>query len=122
MSGGSRAFGGSRGGSEVWAASLLRSNIQEGGSSRPNGSGYPLSVPAVAHPSPPQFEGMRRGKGEDKPPKCPTRHPGLADCYIILCYIILCCAILNYIILYYLLKYIILYYIILYSIISYYII
>ena len=29
----------------------LRSNIQgAGGSSRPNGSGYPLSVPAVAHP------------------------------------------------------------------------
>ena len=32
-----------------------------GGSSRTNGSGYPLAVPAVAHP-PPQFQGVRRGQ------------------------------------------------------------
>ena len=50
-----------------------------GGSSRPNGSGYPLSVPAVAHP-PPNFKVLGGGKGEVKPPpKCPTRHPGLAE-------------------------------------------
>ena len=43
---------------------------QHPGSSRINGSGYPLSLPAVAHP-PPRFQGVRRGI---KPPKCPTRH------------------------------------------------
>ena len=43
-----------------------------GGSSRTNGSGHALSVPAVAHP-PPLSEVLGRGKGE--PPKCPTRQP-----------------------------------------------
>ena len=41
-----------------------------GGSSRPNGSGYPLSVPAVAHPPPPRFPDFKvlgGGKGEVKP-------------------------------------------------------
>ena len=51
----------------------------QGGSglSRTNGSGYPLSVPAVAHP-PPRFQVLGGGKGEVKPPKCPTRHPRVA--------------------------------------------
>ena len=31
------------------------------------------SVPAVAHP--PIFKALGGGKGEVKPPKCPTRHP-----------------------------------------------
>ena len=47
-------------------ARLLRSNIQDfvqDVPSRTNGSGYPLSVPAVAHPFPLRFEGVRRGKG-----------------------------------------------------------
>ena len=70
--GGSRGFQGrSRGGPEVLGGKTAKNTkkpekrsgtVQQhpgfvsGGSSRPNGSGYPLSVPAVA-----------------------TRHPGLAD-------------------------------------------
>ena len=56
-------------------ASLLRSNIQDFVQEVPvgqNGSGYPLSVPAVAHP-PPNFQNL----GGVKPPECPTRRP---DC------------------------------------------
>ena len=30
---------------------------------------------------PPQFQLLGGGKGEVKPPKCPTRHPGLADIF-----------------------------------------
>ena len=41
---------------------------------RPNGSGY---LGAVAHP--PHFKVLGGGKGEVKPPKCPTRQSGLAD-------------------------------------------
>ena len=36
-----------------------------GGSSRPNGSGYPLSVPALTPPPPPRL----RGEGERAPPQ-----------------------------------------------------
>ena len=45
----------------------------------PNGSGCPLSVPAVAHPPPGDFKVSGGGKGEVKPLKCPTRQSGLAD-------------------------------------------
>ena len=38
------------------------------------GSGYPLSVLAVAHPAPRDFKLLGGGKG---PPKCPTRHPSV---------------------------------------------
>ena len=56
-------------------ASLLRSNIQNFAQEVPVGQmaqGTPLSMPAVAHPL---VRRERRGKGEVKPPKCPTRHP-----------------------------------------------
>ena len=54
--------------------------MQAGGSSRTNGSGYPPSVPAVAHPPAPDLKVLGGGKGEVKPPKCPTQ--GSADIYI----------------------------------------
>ena len=62
-------------------SSLLRSNIQDFVQEVPVGSGYPLSVPAVAPPIR-DFKLLGGGKGEVKPPKCPTSHPGLADTYI----------------------------------------
>ena len=56
-------------------ARLLHSSIQDFVQEVPvrqMAQGYPLSVPAVAHP--PRFQGLLGGgKGEVKPPKCPTR-------------------------------------------------
>ena len=63
----------------VWLAYC--SNIQDFVQEVPVGqigSGYPLSVPAVAHP-PPRYQGVGGEKGEVEPPKCPTRQSGLAD-------------------------------------------
>ena len=40
-------------------AGKQRTELCAGGSSRPNGSGYPLSVPAVAHPPFPLLERER---------------------------------------------------------------
>ena len=53
-------------------ASLLRSDIQDFVQEVPVGQmaqGTPF-LPAVAH-----FKVLGGGKGEVKPPKCPTRHP-----------------------------------------------
>ena len=56
----------------VWLAATP--GFCAGGSSKTNGSGYPLSVPAVAHPNVPAKE----------PPKCPTRHPRVGG-YLFVC-------------------------------------
>ena len=62
-------------------ARLLRRNIQDFVQEVPVGSGYPLSVPAWPTP-PPDFKVLGGGKGEVKPPKCPTRHPRVGGFYI----------------------------------------
>ena len=66
-------------------ASLLRSNIQDFVQEVPLGQmAQGTAVPAVVNPPRADSkEGVRRGKGEVKPPKCPTRQSGLADLFVI---------------------------------------
>ena len=85
VGGGSRGFQGGvqRGSRGFWAEKQLNtkkpaSGFCAGGSSRPNGSG-PLSVLRAPRP----FKVLGGGKGEVKPPKCPTRRPKSADIIII---------------------------------------
>ena len=88
-------------------ASLLRSNIQDFVQE------VPVGQMAQGTPFRCLLQGVGGGKGEVKPPTCPTRQSGLAD--TILYYTILYYTILYYTILYYtILYYTILYYTILY--------
>ena len=59
-------------------ASLIRSNIQDFVQEVPVGQ-MAQGTPFRCLPWPTQFQVVGGRKGEVKPPKCPTRHPGLAD-------------------------------------------
>ena len=66
----------------VWLG-LLRSNIQD----------FVQEVPVgqMAQGTPLRCLPLGGGKGEVKPPKCPTRQSGLADIYLYILYIYLRC-------------------------------
>ena len=67
-----------------------------GGSSRPNGSGYPLSVPAVAHPPPPDIKVLEGEKGQVS--NTPIRVGGYICMYIyIYTDICICCCCLHHV-------------------------
>ena len=62
-----------------------------GGFSRPNGSGYPLSVPARGPPPPPHFKVLGGGKGEVKQvSNTPPRVGGYMYVFMYITYICVC--------------------------------